>query len=620
MPLYDLSPIPAVDTIGYVRVSTEQQAGEERTSLAEQRRAIAARATQLGRVLDPRAVFEDAGVSGATAERRPAFMGMLAYCEQHPRPRSTPGLVLVLNDSRFGRFEEADEATHWRFVLKRLGWHVRFCEGDDLEDGLARSVMRLVGSEQASEYRRNLKRTARRAARATAQLGRWQNEAPLGYRRLATRATGEQRVLEPGQRKSSDEVVRLTLGPEREQQCVRLIFEAYLTGEYSAWSLCRELEDRYGGLRRWSPGLVHSILKNYTYVGDVVWCRRPHDIDERREKRVRERSEWVVAVDAHPPIISRAMFAAVRDRRALKHIEKRATSGGYPLSALIRCAQCGHPFTAGGGRAGPPEDPDRYRFYRDRGATPVRAHLQEKRCTGYIATLRKKWLEETVVREIAKVVSDRRIQSVIAETIDAAIAAASGNTAERAAAVAQELERLTAQRKRVVDAIAGGVLAEREAATSLSEIRARIATLEAEATRLRFNERRIAGAEEIRARLVTLAQDFAGQALKAGGAQLRELVRHWLADAVMDKSTRTLTLYIRKIPEVLGMPTFRSQFGAEESMTMGEQPAPVAHGHTSRGRKASPFIVRRITVPDSPLVAQAKRNAAAKRRRAGGGR
>jgi DNA invertase Pin-like site-specific DNA recombinase len=194
----DPSALPLFDTLEYRRVSTEQQAGDDRTSLGEQHRANMELARKLGRVLDPRAVFEDPGVSGATAEGRPGFMAMVRYCEAHPRPRSAPGVILVLNDSRFGRFDDPEEATHWRFVLKRLGWHVRFAEGDDVEDGIARGVLRFIGSAQASEYRANLKRTARRASRATAEQGRWQNEAPIGYRRLATRTDGSQRVLVSG--------------------------------------------------------------------------------------------------------------------------------------------------------------------------------------------------------------------------------------------------------------------------------------------------------------------------------------------------------------------------------------------------------------------------------------
>ncbi len=70
---------PAPDTIGYTRVSTQQQAGEDRTSLADQRDGIRRRASELGRTVDK--WFSDEGVSGGTVEGRPGFQSLLSYCE-----------------------------------------------------------------------------------------------------------------------------------------------------------------------------------------------------------------------------------------------------------------------------------------------------------------------------------------------------------------------------------------------------------------------------------------------------------------------------------------------------------------------------------------------------------
>src|SRR5690348_17681845 len=103
------------DTLGYCRVSTESQAREDKTSIADQRAAIERLAETLGRQLSDAAVFTDAGVSGADAEGRPAFMRLVAFCEANRRSARSPGYVLVLNDSRFGRFRDPEEAVVWRF-------------------------------------------------------------------------------------------------------------------------------------------------------------------------------------------------------------------------------------------------------------------------------------------------------------------------------------------------------------------------------------------------------------------------------------------------------------------------------------------------------------------------
>lgn len=572
--------VPAgADCVGYIRVSTEQQAGENRTSLPEQRRALQDRAGALGRVLDPDAVFVDAGISGATAEGRPAFMAMLAFCEAHPRA-SGDGVILVLNDSRFGRFDDPEEATHWRFVLKRLGWVVRFAEGDDVMDTFARGVIRFIGSAQASEYRANLKRTARRASRATAAEGRWQNKAPIGYRRLASRLDGTKRVLEAGQRKADDEVTRLTPGPDDEQEIVRFCFATYAAGQTSIHGLVRQLRERWPS-KRWSPATLNAVLKNPAYVGDVVWCRRPHDKAEAKKTRVRPRDEWVVVRDAHPALVSRTLFAEVQARLAQNKKETRATSGGYPLSGLITCASCGHGYTGGGGNRGPANDPDRYRFYRDSAVEKIPNPCKTKG-TG---TLSKRWIEPAVVRAIGAVVADPRVQSIIIEELDRALEALFDTTSARRQQLTKERTELLGRRGRLVDSIGKGTLENTEAAPVLAQLRAQISGVEAELERLQFSERRATAVSELRDRLVRMAADFEGSALRAGGSALRELVRPWLASATYAKDTRILTLKIRRIPDVMGLPGGDSVWN-----------------HMSRARKTGKTtngltVIRRIKVP-----------------------
>jgi hypothetical protein len=136
----------------------------------------------------------------------------------HRRPKSEPGYALFYNDSRFGRFRDPSEAPYWRVKLAKAGWVVRFCINDDTENTTARHIIRAVGEAQASEYLENLRRNARAGTRGAAALGLWQNEAPFGYRRLATAPERDSVVLAIGQRKSDDQTVRLTPDPDGEAE------------------------------------------------------------------------------------------------------------------------------------------------------------------------------------------------------------------------------------------------------------------------------------------------------------------------------------------------------------------------------------------------------------------
>jgi hypothetical protein len=84
----------------------------------------------------------------------------------------------------------------------------------------------------------------------------------------------------------------------------------------------------------------------------------------------------------------------------------------------------------------------------------------------------------------------------------------------------------------------------------MAQLRATIASTEAELERTRFAARRTAGMGAVRDRLIALAKNFATTAAHATGPVLRELVRPWLASATHNKQTRVLTLRIRRVPEI----------------------------------------------------------------------
>jgi DNA invertase Pin-like site-specific DNA recombinase len=537
------SPLLTGHCLGYVRVSKEDQAAEHKTSLSDQRAAIAALAGRLGRHLSPPLIFEDPGVSGATAEDRPGFMALVRYCEAHPRPRSAPGYVLALNDSRWGRFPNPEESTYWRVHLDRHGWRVRFAEGDETEDPTARIFLRAVHSTQATAYLEAIRANAKRGAQGAARRGLWQNEAPLGYRRRARDpVTGQERTLEPGQLKGKNEEVRLTVGPPEERQIVQTMFARYAGGGVSLGALARELDRTFPG-RAWSKQTVRAFLKNPAYLGDVVWCRRPHDKAERRERWIRPEADWIVTRDAHPALVSREMFAAVQQRLATNRRQTRATAGGYPLSGLLRCAQCGEPYTGGGGPHGPPQDPDRYRFYKDRGGVG-----RVPACSGPLGTLQKRWIEPRIIATVTDVVSRPDVRRLIAEECDRQLSDLRSVHTGGRAALERERTRLDTERERLVAAIAHGTVTEAEAAVQLAGNRTALDRIAADLERLRFEDRRSTRLDGERAQLVALAADFATVARRASGAQLRELLRPWIADAVVDKANRKLTLTIRRVP------------------------------------------------------------------------
>lgn len=528
------SPIPAVV---YLRVSTEEQAREDRSSLDQQREGIEALAGRLG--CQVAQTFSDAGVSGGTADR-PAFQALIAYCRAHPQEGKRPGYILVLNDSRWGRFTDPDDATYWRAAAKHLGWIVRFAEADDTENLTARGVLRAIYSAQATAYREQIKANAKRGAMGTAAQGYWQVEAPMGYRREASEPGHPSRVLEPGQRKADSERVRLTPGPDDEVGVVRWMFTAYAAGNLPLGKLADALELRYPS-RRWSRSTVQQVLKNRTYLGEVIWGRRPHDKIERMERAVRDRSEWIIVPDAHPALIDPDLFELVQARLQENKKQLRHARVDYLLSGLLTCAHCGNPYIGSGGPVGPEGDVDRYRFYRDRGTD-----RRYGACPGNPGLLSRRYIEPKVLQVIGRVIGQPETRKVIGDALDARLEAMRhvGPVDDSPA----RKTRLLAERERLVAALGAGVLTSEEATIRLDVIRREIDAITTQAQVQRFGGKwadRLAGE---RHRLLDLLADFPAAMARLAGAQRRDLLRPWLQSAVVDKIERVVTLEVSRVP------------------------------------------------------------------------
>lgn len=527
--------------VGYVRVSTERQAGEVYTSLADQRAAIERLAATAGVVVQR--WYADEGASGASVHKRPAFRALLADCAAAP-VRDRRGLVLCLNDSRFGRFPNPDEAGHWRWVLEQAGWVVRYVEND--QEGAsttARHLMRAIGDAQATEYRENLRRNARRGRQGTAEQGFWGGRAPYGYRRMVVYPPGRERVLENGVRKATDEKVRLV--PEAgEADVVREAFARYATGTQSLGDVGRFLA-QHAPHRKWHQANVGLLLKNPAYAGDVVGGRRMvADEPGRYVGRHRNEANAYGKRDAHEAIVDRAAFAAVQDRLRRNRELTRAAAGPYVLTGIVTCAVCGAPFRGAGRSAAVGRDGQPRYFYACRGGEGVYAV-----CPGKRATVTRHRLEGAVLDVLTRELSRPQAKRAIVAAIDRALtSAASSVTPVQQRRADRERAKLEAKRARVVAAIAAGAVTVDEAAPQLAEIRTALAALDQAREDWRFSAERSRALGAERDRLVALALDFPAVARRLSGPALREVIRPWLKAATFDKHTRMLTLTIRRLP------------------------------------------------------------------------
>jgi hypothetical protein len=194
-----------------------------------------------------------------------------------------------------------------------------------------------------------------------------------------------------------------------------------------------------------------------------------------------------------------------------------------------------------------------------------------------------RWIEPRVIETIASVVSSPAFVDLMREELDALLAEESAEAGPTRAELERQRAAAHAERERLVSAIGRGVIEEAEAATTLATVRSRIDALSAALERHRFARRGVdARRVTERDRLLALASDFEAQSRVLHGAALRELIRPWLAEAVVDKVKRVVRLAIRPLPIEL------------RELVLTTQPAPGGQDH-----KAPPLIRRRITLPPS---------------------
>ncbi|WGM48930.1 hypothetical protein KOAAANKH_03844 [Brevundimonas sp. NIBR10] len=301
----------------YVRMSTDHQ----RYSTENQEAAIAIYALRHGMAIVR--TYADEGRSGLDIAGRDAFQRLVADIEG-----GSPGFeaVLVYDVSRWGRFQNQDEAAFHEYRCLRAGVRVLYCSEQFENDGSFLSNMaKTLKRSMAGEYSRELSNKVFQGQCRLIEKGFRQGGPPgFGLRRCLIDERGEPKAtLERGQQKSlqTDRVV-LVPGPDDEVAIVGRIYRLFVDDGRTENEIAGRLnaEGHQTDLgRAWTRGTVHQILTNEKYVGNNVFNRTSFKLKKRRVRNVQD--DWVRATGAFQAIVDHELFqnaAAIIAERSQK--------------------------------------------------------------------------------------------------------------------------------------------------------------------------------------------------------------------------------------------------------------------------------------------------------------
>lgn len=282
---------------------------------------------------------KDEGKSGLSAAR-PGFERLFQNWVLNPE---APHLdyILVYDVTRWGRFQDPDEAAYWEMQCKKRGIHVIYVSRGfpKEEERLLSSLETSIGRYMAAEYSRQLSNKVFHGSIKVAEQGYSAGgKAPYGLTRILL---DEQRnvigELKPGEHKVIANQ-RVTFAPANDEsrQIVKRMFDELIDNSRHPKKIADSLNNE--GIfspegKRWDAQKITHILSNEQYAGTLIYNKTWKRL--KQPSRRNPMSEWVRHEDAFEGIVTKEQFEATQERLYWL-LPARHRYGIYRLNAARR--------------------------------------------------------------------------------------------------------------------------------------------------------------------------------------------------------------------------------------------------------------------------------------------
>ena len=331
----------------YVRMSTDFQ----RYSIQNQAAAIAAYAQE--RNLTIVRTYVDEGRSGLRIKGRP---GLTELIEDVQSGQADFDHVLVYDVSRWGRFQDVDDSAHYEFVCKRNGIKVVYCAEQFENDGsLLSSIVKNIKRVMAAEFSRELGVKVHAGHCRIASLGyRVGGSLTFGLgREMVDEERHSKGRLAKGEYKAlRTDRVRLRLGSDEEVAVVRWMFQQFVLERKTDIEIARQLNraniaNHHG--RPWTYIMIHSILQNENYVGNIVYNRTSRRLGQKLVNNPRHL--WIRSAVVVEPVVEQDIFTRAKDYGRAVRLDPRRPDVAQAPSHAQSQGKAHHPYHQQCGRS-----------------------------------------------------------------------------------------------------------------------------------------------------------------------------------------------------------------------------------------------------------------------------
>ena len=317
----------------YERLSRDDNLEGESYSIGNQKKLLTKVAKEKG--YTNLVHFMDDGISGVTMDR-PGFVDMIRQLEE-----GRSAAVFVKDLSRLGRnYIEVGRLTEEFFPEHDIRL---VAVSDNIDTAEGENELAPIRNLFNEWYARDISKKRRISNKIKGNSGEPMGQPPYGY--MKDPDNPKRWIVDDEAAQVVKRIYSMTLdGLGTEQIAAQLEKDGILTPR--AYWLQKGVKRPGKGKQlpptRWNSSTVTKILSLQEYCGDILNFKTYSKSYKNKKRIDNDRENWVVFKDVHEPIIDRAVWEQVQQKRGTRR--RRRTNDGEKnmFSGLLVCADCGN--------------------------------------------------------------------------------------------------------------------------------------------------------------------------------------------------------------------------------------------------------------------------------------